>query len=126
MNAAMTQTLVTTRSVSNALVALTLAPTRLWDELGASLHFHGLSALQAAEDLLPRPIRGAVAGRARLMARDTDAVTIIEYALIGGIVSVALTFILPELKNTVGQMYLEVSTGVVNAAAPTQPQPPTP
>ena len=124
MTAAMTQSLVTTRSVSNALVALSLAPARLREELRASLSFHGLSALQAAEDLLPRPIRDAVVRRARLMARDTDAVTIIEYAMIGGIVSVALTFALPELKSAVDQVYLEVSTGVVNAAA--GPQPPTP
>ena len=122
MNAAMTQTPVAIRSLADALLALTLAPARLGDELRASLHFHALSALQGAEALLPRPIRDTLARRVRLMARDTDAVTIIEYALIGAVISVALSFVLPELKSSMDQLYGQVSSGMVNAA----PQPPTP
>ena len=118
MTAATMHTLAMPRGLSKALAALSPAPARLRDEIRASLHFHGLSALQAAEALLPRPLRAPLARRVRLMAGDTEAVTIIEYALIGGILSVALTFALPDLKSAVEQIYLEVSTGVVNAAAP--------
>lgn len=124
MTAATTRTFVTAQSVSNAPFAWSLAPARLREEIQASLHFHGLSARHAAEVLLPRAVRGAVASRVRLLARDTEAVTIIEYALIGAVISVALSFILPEFKSSMEQIFSEVSTGVVNAAP--QPQPPTP
>lgn len=117
MTAATTHMLVPSQAMAKALTCCDTASQRMRDEVRASLHLAALGALDAAERLMPQVIRGTVRRWVRLLAKDTDAVTLIEYALIGGLVSLALAFILPELRGSVGELYAHVSSEVVSAAA---------
>ncbi len=47
----------------------------------------------------------------------SSGATMIEYALIFSLISIAIGFVLPEIKATLGELYLYTASGLENAAA---------
>lgn len=50
-------------------------------------------------------------------AEDTNGVTIIEYALIISLVSIAIGFMVPEIRSSIDVLFLRTASGLENAAA---------
>jgi len=50
-------------------------------------------------------------------AEDTRGATIIEYAFIVSLVSIAIGFMVPEIRSTLDILFLRTSSGLGNAAA---------
>jgi Flp pilus assembly pilin Flp len=49
-------------------------------------------------------------------AEDTTGVTIIEYALIISLVSIAIGFVVPEIRSSIDILFLRTAAGLGNAA----------
>jgi Flp pilus assembly pilin Flp len=64
-----------------------------------------MSLLNAAEKHLQR------------FAEDTTGVTIIEYALIISLISIAIGFVIPEIRSSIDILFLRTASGLGNAAA---------
>lgn len=67
------------------------------------------------------PYRATVR-RLKAFAADTRGATIIEYAFIISLVSIAIGFTIPEIRAGIEALFVETATGISNAAG----QPPTP
>ncbi len=50
-------------------------------------------------------------------AEDTSGATMIEYALIISLVSIAIGFMIPEIKASIDVLFLRTASGLQNAAA---------
>ncbi len=50
-------------------------------------------------------------------AEDTTGATMIEYALIISLVSIAIGFVIPEIKASIDVLFLRTASGLEDAAA---------
>ena len=48
---------------------------------------------------------------------DESGVTIIEYALIISLISIAIGFLIPDIRASIDSLFLQTSNGLSNAAA---------
>ena len=64
-----------------------------------------MSLLNAAENHILR------------FAEDSRGVTIIEYAFIISLVSIAIGFMIPEIRSSIDVLFLRTASGLENAAA---------
>ncbi len=53
----------------------------------------------------------------RRFAEDTNGVTMIEYALIISLISIAIGFMVPEIRSSLDVLFLRTASGLGNAAA---------
>ena len=62
-------------------------------------------------------LSSAILRRIQRLVADDSGATIIEYALIISLISIAIGFLIPDIRASIDTLFLQTSTGLSDAAA---------